>query len=156
MVLADLGDEARHVDDVAARAPQVREGELAGVEDADEVQLEQVAELFDGELVNRLVRRVPPGVVNEAVYPPVAGERDLDEVPEVFLPPHVAEDEGGVAGCLRHAPQGRRGGGALGLDVAADDDFRARPDELLRAALPDAAAAAGDDDDLVRVPQTRH
>src|ERR687884_281499 len=71
-----------------AASPSARQ--LAGREDADEVQLEQVAELFDRELVDRLVRRVPPGVVNQAVEPPVAGERDLDQVPEVLRPPHVA------------------------------------------------------------------
>ena len=78
----------------------MREREPACVEDADEVQFEEVSELLDRELVNRLVRRVPPGVVDKTVNPPVARERGFDEVLYVFRLPHVAEDEVSVARSL--------------------------------------------------------
>src|SRR5207237_9397560 len=100
----------------------------------------------------------PPGVVNKTVNPPVARERGFDEVLYVFRLPHVAEDEVSVA-CSLFAREGlerARDRRALCLDVAADDDLRARADELVRASFPDAAAAAGDEYNLVRVTHVRH
>src|SRR5205085_1415270 len=138
--------------------PQVRQCHLAGREDADEVQLQEVSELFDRELVNRLVGRVPAGVINKTVNAAVARGRGLDEVAYVVLPPHVAEDEGGTArpAFARERLKRALGRRALGLGVRADDDLRARAYEHFRATPPDAAAAAGDDYDPVRVTQTVH
>jgi hypothetical protein len=62
---------------------QVWQGQLAGREDADEIKFDQVAEFGLRELIDGAVRRVPAGVIDQAVEARVAGERCVDQVLEV-------------------------------------------------------------------------
>src|SRR5207253_9678862 len=102
-----------------------------------------------------LVGRVPAGVVDETVEAAEALDGSLDKPAHVLFLPHVAVDEERLAHAFgaRQLLQVARDGPAALLVVAADDNPCARADELIRAALADAAAAAGDDQDLVGVPR---
>ena len=79
VVLADGGDEARDVDDGAARGAQMRQRQLAEREDADDVELEERAEVVDREAIDRVVGRMPAGIVDETVEATVGRRRPGDE-----------------------------------------------------------------------------
>ena len=78
----------------------------------------------------------------------------LDEAAYVFGLPHVAVDEESLAATLPACQflQATRDGRPLLLVVAAEHDLRARANELIGAALADAAAPAGDDHHLIGIP----
>src|SRR5207237_112226 len=65
--LSDRADQTRHVDNVALGATQVWKRELASSEDADQIQIQQVAKVVDRKFVDRSVRRVPAGIVNQTI-----------------------------------------------------------------------------------------
>ena len=65
--LAEDAGERRHVDDVAADLTQVRQGKLARSKVTDKVQLEEVLHVLNGELVDRLWRRVPSSLRRAAM-----------------------------------------------------------------------------------------
>src|SRR5215510_1264363 len=71
--LAHRPHQARKVDDVALSLAQVRQGKLTRSKDADKVQIQEIAEILGAELVNRFVRWMPTGVVDEAVESTVLG-----------------------------------------------------------------------------------
>src|SRR5262249_19158246 len=127
---------------------QVRQGELAGGEHADQVEIQQGAELLHREVVDRPVGRAPARVVDQAVEAPVAFYRGLDQAPNLLDLRDVARYEPGLAALL--ATLGLEG--RAGLPVAgAEDDLGAGRHEDPDAAFADALGAAGDDRDLVRV-----
>ena len=68
------------------RLAQVGQGAPAGHEHAHEVELEEVAELLGGEVVDRPVRRVPAGVVDQAVEAAVALDGRVDEPLDLLRP----------------------------------------------------------------------
>jgi hypothetical protein len=45
--LSHRANETRQVDDVAFRLPQMRQGKLAGSEDANNIQIQQTLKLFN-------------------------------------------------------------------------------------------------------------
>ena len=69
--LADGRHQAGHVDDVPSRPTQVRQRQSTGGELADEIEVEQLAELADGDRVDGAMREVRAGVVDQAVEPTV-------------------------------------------------------------------------------------
>ncbi len=77
--LAHLADQARHIDDVALRAAQVWQGKFAGRKDADQIQFQQVAEILDREIINRLVRRMPASIVDQTIKTAIAGNRGVNQ-----------------------------------------------------------------------------
>ena len=91
--LADGGHQARDVHDRPARLPEMGERSLAEREGADDVQLEDGAEVVDREHVDRVMRRVPAGVVDQAVESAVPRKRLGEERLTVLVPRHVAADE---------------------------------------------------------------
>ena len=145
-MLADGGDQAGDVDDRAPGAAQVGQRQLGQGEHADHVQLDQGAEIVERELIDRLVRRMPAGVVDQAVQTPVALDRASDERDAIGVGRDVAPREVDPAGAARG-----EGGGHLGAARGVrrgDDDGGAGGGEDGRAAFPDALRAPGDDDGL--------
>ena len=72
------------------RLSQVGQRRLAEREDTDDVQLEDGAEVVGREVVDRPVRRVPAGVVDQAVDAPVPRDCVGDEGVPLVVPRHVA------------------------------------------------------------------
>ena len=131
------------------RLPEMGERRLAQRERADDVQLQDGAKVVEAELVDGAVRRVPAGVVDQAVDSAVPRKRLLEERLTVVLPRHVTADEG-----RRARPVGRDTLGNSAPEVRlepAEDDVRARLGEDMDTAFADALGASGDDRHLVAI-----
>src|SRR6266851_2608561 len=104
------------------------------------------------------MRRMPSGIVDKTVEPPVTRNRGIDQISNVLSSGNVAEDEFSIARTQRASQFAQIGSrlGALIFIVAADDDFGAGLHKLLGTPLADAAAATGDDCDFVCVTRVSH
>jgi hypothetical protein len=145
-MLSDSGHQARNIDYVAFGLPQGWEGELASGEDAHEIQVDQLTEVIYGKVIDRLMRRVPPGIVDQAINSSVERERSLNQILYIDGLSDIAVEEARstLFLCSRDCLHRVRGGCALGFAIRADDYIGARLYKLLRARLPDSAAASGD------------
>src|SRR5207247_11403971 len=81
------------IDEVALGAAQMRESRLAGSEDADQIQAEQVAKFVYREFVDRFVRRMPAGIINQAIEPAITRDRFLDQTRYLLDPGNIASDK---------------------------------------------------------------
>ncbi len=79
----------------------MRQGKLAGGKRAHEIQLQQVAELLRRKIVNRSMRRMPAGVVDQTINTPRSFDSLRDQVLDVRAPGDITRDE------LRSASFGR-------------------------------------------------
>src|SRR5262249_25104518 len=124
------------------------EHRLRAVEDALEIDVDDVIELLVGHVLDRRILD-DAGIVDEAVDPAVAGHYGFRHAGEARLVADVDLQPYGLA------PRGRdflRGLlRQIGVDVAGDD-LGALGAELDRGRLADAPARAGDDRDLARKP----
>src|SRR5262249_21937226 len=83
------------------RAPQMGQRELRHDEDADDVQFEEGAELVGREVVDGTMRRMPAGVVDQAVDAAFGGDRAVDRAADVILTRDIARDESRASGAGR-------------------------------------------------------
>ena len=141
--------QARHVDDVALHGAHVGQCVFAGCKDADQIELEQIAEVLHRKLVDGARGWVPAGVVNQAVDAAVLGHHGVDHALDVVGFGHVALDELHAAGAL---------GIELCLERFAFADIPRTEDNCCAGigknaytALADPFAATGDDGDFVVV-----
>ena len=102
------------------RLAQMGKRVLAGCEYADQVHLQHFPERFDGEAVDRLVRRMLAGIVDEAVQASQACDGTLDDAFKLVGPAHVARLEMTGSRPGRGQLRGERAAGLL-VDVADDD-----------------------------------
>jgi hypothetical protein len=146
VVLTDGRHQAGDIDDIAFCLPQGGEREFAGSKNADQIQVYQLAELFDGEIIDRFMRRVPAGIVDQAIDTTMVRDGGLNEVLNIFSSPDIAVNETSTAESLRSGDCLDRGrsGCAFVFAIRANDDVSARFHELLRARFADPAAAPGD------------
>ena len=121
---------------------------LAGGEDADQVHLQQIVERLDGEAVDRLVRGVLTGVVDEAVQASQACDGTLDNALKLVGLTHVARLEMAGSRAGRGQFSGERA--AAFLVNVADDDACAGAHKDACAARANALAAAGNQGGLVK------
>jgi hypothetical protein len=133
----------------------MRQCELAGGEAAHDVQIEERSKIFDGELIDRLMWRVPPCVVDQAIDTPEAGGCSIDQRTKVVEPGDVRTHEDGLAR-------------AVSIDLGLERfsfPLMTRAEHHLRAAFfredlhasgADPFAAAGDDRDSVVVEHRIH
>ena len=138
---------ARHHDDRAARARgHPRAHHRGETERALQVHVEDLVPQVLGDVLDAVVERGHPRVVDQHVDPPELGVRALGEGLDLAPVADVAgHREGAAAGRLADLLGGRLAGGEL---AAGDDHVGARLREGQDHGAPEAAAAAGDQRDL--------
>src|SRR6266699_37771 len=100
---------------------------------------------------------MPPGIVNQAINLAVACDSGIDQLANILSLTNITVDKTYVAGLRPNGfAQERCGRLPLCFVLGADDDARTGFDKLLSATLANAAAASGDNHDLVRIDQTWH
>ena len=71
MSLAHRSHQTGHVDNVSARLTQPWQSKLASREHADDIKFKETAEIVNFKIINRLMRRMPPRVIDQAIEPPM-------------------------------------------------------------------------------------
>src|SRR5437667_7696545 len=101
---------------------------------------------------------MPTGIIDQTINLSVTRDRPFDQISNLFSSGDVAINENRVprtlrpglfAQCICHLE-------TFSFVVAADHDSRSSFYKLLRTAFADAAAAAGDNDNLVCVTHVSH
>jgi hypothetical protein len=140
------GQDRRDVNDPApALPPHLLERALSAADVPQQIDLQQLPELLDGDVLHRALN-VDRGIVHPGVDRAVASHRGLDHRVQVVLAPHIARHGERVA--------------AAGLDLAHQvverlaapgrkHDAGAASSEMHRSAASDAARCTGDDDGLL-------
>ena len=141
----EVGCDRTEVDERAAALLEGAEGGNGAVDDAPEVDVEELAVVGIGDLV-KVPPQADPGVVDPGVEAAEAGDGLCGEVVDVLVLADIGDDEDRVATLGRNVGDDL---GESGFVARGEDDVGSGCGGLEGSGEPDAAGGSGDDDGLL-------